>query len=377
MVLNVLGVSKADRQPYFDSLPCTRFVGYSSLDGSPDGCPHRLLRAMRLRSQRSQSEIARHLGVTGSAVSQWERGYAWPSTENLHQMCFFLGADPEEMMAIDRGGARLGAASDWTLDSFSDHIQNIEASVLKSTANPLLDLEAISLESDALIFAKRESVPGKAHELLGEVRATYAHGLLLWGRLAEAKHTATHALQTSHSSELSWYQYRANLVYAQCMIGSRGGISRHQITTLGRLMEHVSSIDTLRGGSYRTWIALTLADATAQRGRQAETFEYVRIAQQAAMLGNCADTELSRWEMKLLNHFGQYDRALKVLETSLKAVRPSDHVVGIQLEAVRAALGLQNAPLALEWLATAERQIRQQQLSVYDAAIQDLRQRLA
>lgn len=59
-----------------------------------------LMRALRLRSQLSQEEAARLIGVTQGTFSQWEHNDAWPTPEKLSRLCEVLGATPGEMEAL-------------------------------------------------------------------------------------------------------------------------------------------------------------------------------------------------------------------------------------------------------------------------------------
>jgi len=373
-VLNVLGVSEADRQWFFDALPCTRFMAYQTDPNTmlPLGSASQLLRAMRLRSGWSQTEVARHLGVTSAAVSQWERGSSWPVTENLHKVGYLLGAEPEEVVALSRGAMRLSSDSHRTLESFSEHVAGIEASLLRSTPNPLMDLEAISLESDALVFAKRETVVGPAAELLGEVRATYAHGLMLWGRVREARQAARKALGTKTADNSRWFHYRATVVYAQCELSGSPGMGTTSIKLLRGILDSLKDADNSRNVSYRTWVALTLADAEAEKGRESETFQYVQLARQTAEVGNCVDTELPRWEAKLLNRFGRYSDALSCVEHAVTQCEYPGHRAGLYLEAARSAIGLRNQALASQWLSEAESEITKAKLIVYTSQVRVL-----
>lgn len=48
----------------------------------------------------SQKDIAEHLGIAQSAVSDWERGEAWPSVLSLLALVRLLDIDPVELLDI-------------------------------------------------------------------------------------------------------------------------------------------------------------------------------------------------------------------------------------------------------------------------------------
>lgn len=48
----------------------------------------------------SQKDVAEHLGITQSAVSDWERGEAWPSVLSLLAVVRLLDIDPAEILEV-------------------------------------------------------------------------------------------------------------------------------------------------------------------------------------------------------------------------------------------------------------------------------------
>jgi transcriptional regulator with XRE-family HTH domain len=59
-----------------------------------------LLRALRLRRGLTQARAAAQTGVAQSTLARWERGDLWPSTTDLHRLCFALGAREAELIAL-------------------------------------------------------------------------------------------------------------------------------------------------------------------------------------------------------------------------------------------------------------------------------------
>lgn len=71
-----------------------------------------LLWAMRQRKGWTQAQTAKAAGVTQAQVARWERGDAWPGTEDLLRLCGCLDAHAEETAALTRrdgGEARRSA----------------------------------------------------------------------------------------------------------------------------------------------------------------------------------------------------------------------------------------------------------------------------
>ncbi|RYG35628.1 XRE family transcriptional regulator [bacterium] len=59
-----------------------------------------VLRVMREGRGMAQADLARQIGVSQAAVSQWESGDALPSAETIHAVGFALGATVEETLAL-------------------------------------------------------------------------------------------------------------------------------------------------------------------------------------------------------------------------------------------------------------------------------------
>lgn len=69
------------------------------------GLPKRV-RDARVRKRYSKADIARRLGITRSAVAQWESGIAEPNSENMRNLARILGV-PVEWLQTERGPATI------------------------------------------------------------------------------------------------------------------------------------------------------------------------------------------------------------------------------------------------------------------------------
>lgn len=76
----------------------------SERKGLPE-MPHggMLLGAMRSRCGWSLEEAAERIGVTSRTLRRWEKGEVWPATDQLHALCYVLGAQEEELTALTVG----------------------------------------------------------------------------------------------------------------------------------------------------------------------------------------------------------------------------------------------------------------------------------
>lgn len=60
------------------------------------------IKRYRVLSEMSQIELARRLGVTQGAVSQWEKGMAFPRGKTLLRLAAILGVPAERLMSYDQ-----------------------------------------------------------------------------------------------------------------------------------------------------------------------------------------------------------------------------------------------------------------------------------
>ena len=62
----------------------------------------------RLRKKRglSQEEFAEHIHISRQAVSKWERGEAYPDTENLIEIAAFYGVTLDELVNAEMADTR-------------------------------------------------------------------------------------------------------------------------------------------------------------------------------------------------------------------------------------------------------------------------------
>lgn len=183
-VLDALGVSDGQRTEAWERINAPRAL-HRLRDLTPEGPPASgdLLRAMRLRTRRTQEETARRVGVAQSAVARWERGESWPSPERLQALCFALGAREEEMAALT-GGRLVLLPSHAVPVSPADLADEIWRLRDATTAGEyeLMDLRFLSLEARLWPLARQE-LPGR--QCLALAYTVHARWLAFWGREEE------------------------------------------------------------------------------------------------------------------------------------------------------------------------------------------------
>jgi transcriptional regulator with XRE-family HTH domain len=107
--LAALGVSAAESALAFACIPAPRAVRHLSSDlAAATSAPLTkgdLLRALRLRKGWTQAELAHEVGVSHQLVAYWERMERLPSHEQIHALCFALGARLDEVVALTTGSS--------------------------------------------------------------------------------------------------------------------------------------------------------------------------------------------------------------------------------------------------------------------------------
>jgi transcriptional regulator with XRE-family HTH domain len=102
--LRALGVSAAESALAFACIPAPRALRHLKSDlGRATGSPLTrgdLLRALRLRKGWTQTRLARQIGVSRQSVAHWERLERLPSSQQIHSLCFALGAREGELVAL-------------------------------------------------------------------------------------------------------------------------------------------------------------------------------------------------------------------------------------------------------------------------------------
>ena len=107
-VLDALGADAARRALLFARIEAPRALRHlrQTAPSQGMGMPATagdLMRAMRQRKGWSQEQVAARLGVTRNAITQWESGDRMPSQEHLQALCYVLGAQEDEVVALTCG----------------------------------------------------------------------------------------------------------------------------------------------------------------------------------------------------------------------------------------------------------------------------------
>lgn len=199
-VLTVLGATHAQRREALalleapraqsrvreDITAFARQTGMGSMPSAGD-----LLRAMRLRRGMSLEQVAAHIGVSTRTLRFWEKTEVWPSVAQLHTLCYFLGAEEREVVALTCGqfATPYSTAALLTGESISQRHHAIGS---RSYSGGSPDLDYLLLIADAWRLAiKQPAERGR----LAHIYAEYADNLVTRERFAEATEMTERALE--------------------------------------------------------------------------------------------------------------------------------------------------------------------------------------
>jgi transcriptional regulator with XRE-family HTH domain len=140
-VLEAMNANAAQRALVFARIEAPRAIRRLRQDvGHGLGPPPpvtELLRGLRLRRGWTQERVAAGLGVDRTTVVRWERGERLPSTEQIHTLCYLLGAHEEEVVALTTGRFRESSVNDhrtlvgragsvlWDPPTATSHLQSL------------------------------------------------------------------------------------------------------------------------------------------------------------------------------------------------------------------------------------------------------------
>jgi len=200
---------------------------------NPLGAPVNLgqtLRAMRLRSGLTQSEVARHVQVSQGIVARWESGENFPSTEALHAVLFLFRASDEEVLYV--------LSSPWT-DPLPDVLpslrERLSGMIGTEGGFSLMEVTSGLVQRDA--WRQATKFP-EADAVLSEVTVWRSSWFLDNARIDEAKTSARQAIRLAKAND-DWNTaaYGAALL-AHCLSWGAAKAERRQVAArLGEWLE--------------------------------------------------------------------------------------------------------------------------------------------
>ena len=211
-VLSALGVSAQEREVLLNKLgtpAAIKALHHQDEDAFPFPLPHQgdLLRALRLRLGLRQDDVATKLGVSQATLARWESGRVWPTESMLHQICFQLQAQEEELLALSKGPCSLAerGAAPVELEVLELRLNAIERKLHEPSYYGLGDLLYLSLEAQVLPQLERSQ---QARFLLVKTLLSHAKYLSERCQPIEAGRTAVQALNLMPRQGDAWNNLR-------------------------------------------------------------------------------------------------------------------------------------------------------------------------
>jgi transcriptional regulator with XRE-family HTH domain len=306
-----------------------------------------LLHALRMRRRLSLEEIAARVQVTARTLRRWEKMEVWPSVEQLHRLCYALGAHEEEVVTLTVGRfsqkPALGKTSVEALQERLDHLRMLEE---QPGGYPLFELEYLQMEADAWPLAMR-SAAGK--QMLIAVSAYHAQCLSFRERLTEAGTIANQALDLMGEKlkpDMSW-------IYP-VMVSARASVYRGEHPAPKRGIERLRPwLAMAQWPEMRAWMLADMAKYLSQSGEPEAALPLVEQACQVAETsGRSVEWTLRRWDKAaLLLQASRPVGALAIVEerTEMEDESPSNRI-DVSLLRAEAYLGVGELSEAHDWL---------------------------
>jgi transcriptional regulator with XRE-family HTH domain len=180
-----------------------------------------LLRALRHRKGWTQEQLSSALGVTRAAVGRWEQGERVPSTEQIHTLCYAVGAREEELVALSMG-SRVDASTvpetrDW--DEAQPELEGRLVSVLRGHVNGLDELVYWALERQVWEWSSRDA---RALPMLAYIYTGHAQFYRTHSRLTEIAPYTDRALSVlPRTSETAPTRLWAEILQATAAVHSK------------------------------------------------------------------------------------------------------------------------------------------------------------
>jgi transcriptional regulator with XRE-family HTH domain len=228
----------------------------TELVGPPPPVSGDLLRALRIRVGRTQTEVAAAVGVQQGTLAKWERSECWPSGDRLQALCWELGAAPEEAAALAHG-VFLPRDLPESLDEIASRIP-VDHWRATPDAFPLAELNYLLLEAAVWPLAQRDPA---AREVQGSLFLRHAFFLHQYQRGEEAREYAERLIQLAPRDRRPIPEYsQTGVILSAVWLGRRRHGSAARLAAL-RLAE---AEETIEAREHRAWRLMQMAILTAR-----------------------------------------------------------------------------------------------------------------
>lgn len=362
-VLSGLQVSALEREQALRLLNARRgHQALQAMGATSPLLPHcgDLLRALRVRQNRTQEQLARQLEVRQGTIARWERGELPASTEMLHRICTILRAHPEEAQALQAGQFPVGDTLPLSQELIAARLAEVNQRLLSASEHLLGDLLYLSLEAQAAsLLTKHET----ARFLLAEILLHHAKYLGAMCQPADAGRIGERALELLPSRGEQWNAQRlAGEMYWtvwKCPHRDHARQLNHWLTAPLPL-------------SSRAWVASQISGSLLEQGEYEAGLALSRASLDA--------TEATGDEAKILHRRNDYAETLIEIGRAAEAAElltivetnPPPSRLRTKLVLCEAHLAAGNRSQAHGWLSQVLADKATLNLSYYDPEIQTL-----
>ena len=256
-----LNAPRAQNQVREEIVRIGEYLGIGSIPSGGD-----LLRAIRMRQGLSLEAAAGKVQVTVRTLRRWEQVEAWPRAEQLHTLCYVIGAREEEVVALTVGrfAHGVGVQSVVSLESLQERFADICASRQGLMESQLMELSLLTLEAQLWPHGARAAA---GRHLLARVYTEHAHVLSVQERFAEMGQYADKALDIAPEKSTGEGFWLAARIYSAAAVSCRRNASAvrqgieqfRQLLPFAQIPEHECWILSWLG-------SLLVADGEAESG---------------------------------------------------------------------------------------------------------------
>lgn len=222
-----------------------------------------LLRAMRLRHNLTLDAAAHRIGVSEWTLRRWEKGTVVPSVTQIHEVCYALHAEEEELTALTCGTLRFAGGQAQiepllSADALEDRLDKTQMRIWYGEQK-LIELEALHLKRQAWALAARQ--PDKRH-LLSYAWHVHSNLYSIHERFEEAARLAQEGMEL-----LPDKNYLPNYVLYMAVDVANGFAYRRTRPNPRRGVEFLRSwLGVDRHPHLVTWLRSEMAEMLAKAG---------------------------------------------------------------------------------------------------------------
>jgi len=307
-----------------------------------------LLQALRRRRRLSLEEVAGRVQVTARTLRRWEQMEVWPSHDQLHRLCYVLGAQEAEVVALTVGRfSQKPATGKASLESIQERLDSLSTLGEELGGYPLFELEYLHLQADAWPLALHSAA---GRQMLIQVSAGYAQSLSSRERLTEAGMVAEQTLDLMTDRlkpTMSW-------IYP-VMVAARASVYRGEHPAPKRGLERLRPWSSVMAQwpDLQGWMLADMAKYLSLSGEQEAALPLAEQACRAAEAsGIGGEVTLRRWDKaSLLLQAGRPSEALAIVgeRTVLEGEGLGDRI-DVSLLRAEAYGGVGNLSEMHDWL---------------------------